>query len=120
MSTVPKRAFTSGDISLEQPKGGASVSRAQAEGTAKAAYHADRVQETVLAEVVKPGGFDKLCWVVALPPAFAPPFEVPLPPSGHTAVSSPPAAYLVVFIDAGTGSPIFSSMGTDPGGAAST
>jgi hypothetical protein len=110
MQTVPSQAFTARDLVLRPPNAAAATSQAQAEEGAKSRYHADRVLETKLAEVVKPG-LDRLCWVISLPPQFATAEHPPLVPGG-TAPPTVKATYLVVFVNAQSGAPIFSASGT--------
>ena len=112
LTTVPADAFAARSLTLKAAPGPAPVTQAAAESTAMALVGASRVLETVLAEVVKPG-LDRLCWVVSLPPQYAPAAHPPMDlKAGSVAPSMDPPTYYVVFIDAATGTPIFSSSGS--------
>lgn len=117
MNTVPASAFTSDDMTVVRSSVSPSIAADAASRTAELSYHADRALETVLADVSKPG-FQKTCWLVSLPPQFASPFEVGIAPASAggttfraTSATPRPATYLVVFVDASSGQPLFAFSG---------
>jgi hypothetical protein len=115
LRTVTPQVLALNGVTLLAPNAVAEIRQSAAETTALTLYAADRVLESVLAEVVRPGLSDQLCWIVSLPPQFAPRAHPPIPYLGTRRPLPPNPTYLLVFIDARTGAPLWAASGNELG-----
>lgn len=108
LGAVSAQTLAAGGITLSNPVASAAVSKDAAIQAAQAQFAGAQVREAVLAQVRDDHQVpvvDKLCWAVSLvPPAGT-------GSAGPAGSASLPASYLVVFVDAQTGSFVFGTAG---------